>query len=266
MQFSKATRQLFSGLFLFTALTTSIISCKKDNNDTTPPPASQRIKEFKNGEQFVRFDYNVNGDVTKVTINDDDNTGGAEMTYIVNYNGAKKISSLESLEEKIVPVYENNVLIRSDIFQANERVGYSTYHYEGGSLKRSTIYFGEDTDFMPVLEFVFTYSATGNIEKMESFVTTGEPGQMDRAGHITYQFDQKTNPLYAQRDLMILFWQPVSKNNITVENHFDADLQPEDKFTYDYLYNSSGLPKSAVVKQGLPGQPTVTTSLDYIYQ
>ena len=97
-------------------------------------------------------------------------------------------------------------------------------------------------------------------------VATSEPGQMERTGHVSYQYDQKSNPLYAQRELMTLFWQVVSKNNTTVENHFDADLQPEDKFTYDYLYNSNGLPKSAVVKQGLPGQPIVTTNLDYIYQ
>lgn len=35
----------------------------------------------------------------------------------------------------------------------------------------------------------------------------GEPGHMERAGHITYQYDQKSNPLYGQRDLLVLFWQ-----------------------------------------------------------
>ncbi|MFC0774805.1 hypothetical protein [Terrimonas alba] len=267
MQFSKATRQLFSNLFLFTALTTSVVSCKKekDNNDPTPPPASQRIKEFKNGEEFIRFDYNVNGDVNKVTLNSDI-TDGSTLTYTVNYNAAKKITSLETTDEKITPVYENNILTRADIFMENERVGYTAYQYEGGLIEKATIYFGEGNDYIPALEFIFTYTATGNIEKTETFLATGEPGQMERSGHVSYQYDQKSNPLYAQRELMALFWQAVSKNNIIVENHFDANLQPEDKFTYDYLYNSSGLPKSAVVKQGLPGQPTVTSNLDYIYQ
>ena len=268
MQFSKATRQLFSSLFLFTALTTGIVSCKKekDGDVPTPPPASQRIKEFKSGEEFVRFDYNANGDVTKVTLNSDITTSGSVMTYTVNYNAAKKIASLETTDEKIVPVYENNILTRADIFVENEKVGYTAYQYEAGLIKKATIYFGESNEYIPALEFIFTYTAADNIEKTETFMATGEPGQMERTGHVSYQYDQKSNPLYAQRELMTLFWQAVSKNNPTVENHFDEDLQPEDKFTYDYLYNSNGLPKSAVVKQGLPGQPIVTTNLDYIYQ
>ncbi len=267
MRFRTNIRKTVSGFILFAGLLTGAVSCKKDNDNSPvpPPPPAERIKEFKTGEEFIRFEYTSAGDVNKVTINTDVNTGGAVMTYTVNYNTAKKITSLETANEKIVPVYENNLLKRADILHDNARVGYTNYLFENNLLKRATIYFGEDTDFQPFLEFNFTYNTAGNIPESVTMMATGEPGHMERAGHVTYQYDQKTNPLYAQRDLLLLFWQDASKNNIKVEDHFDADLQPEDKFVYDYQYNDKGLPKSAVVKQGLPGQPGTTSNVTFTY-
>jgi len=268
MQIITTIRKSVSGLLLFAGILSVAVSCKKDkdNDSPEPPPVAQRIKEFKTGEEFIRFDYNAAGDVNKVTINSDVNTGGAVMTYTVNYDAGKKIASLDAGVEKIIPVYENNILKRADIFQEGVRVGYTNYQFENGLIKRATIYFGEDNDFQPVLEFNFTYNGAGNITENVALVASGEPGHMERSGHITYQYDQKSNPLYTQRDLLFLFWQGASKNNIKVEDHFDADLQPEDKFVYDYEYNNNGLPKSAVVKQGLPGQPATTSNLSFIYQ
>lgn len=268
MRISTTIQKSVSGFLLFTGLVSGAISCKKDkdNNSPEPPPAAQRIKEFKTGEEFVRFDYNAAGDVNKVTINSDVNTGGADMTYTVNYDAGKKIASLDAGAEKIIPVYENDLLKRADIFQEGVRVGYTNYLFGNGVIKRATIYFGEGNDFQPFLEFNFTYNAAGNIAENVALMASGEPGHMERSGHITYQYDQKSNPLYAQRDLLVLFWQGASKNNIKVEDHFDADLQPEDKFVYDYEYNNNGLPKSAVVKQGLPGQQPATSNVSFIYQ
>ncbi len=268
MLISTTIQKSVSGFLLFAGLLSGTVSCKKDkdNNSPEPPPATQRIKEFKTGEEFIRFDYNAAGDVNKVTINSDVNTGGSVMLYTVNYDAGKKIASLDAGAEKIIPVYENNLLKRADIFQDGVRVGYTNYLFENSLLKRATVYFGEDNDFQPFLEFNFTYNAAGNITENVAMIASGEPGHMERSGHITYQYDQKSNPLYAQRDLLVLFWQGASKNNIKVEDHFDADLQPEDKFVYDYEYNNNGLPKSAVVKQGLPGQPPVTNNVSFIYQ
>lgn len=80
----------------------------------------------------------------------------------------------------------------------------------------------------------------------------------------TYVYE--TNPLYVQKELLSLFWLAPSKNNITVENEFDATQQMEDKSVYAYTYYQNGLPKDAVVTQGLPGQPPTTSELKYIYQ
>jgi len=270
MQIKSTIRQSVSVFLLFTALLTGAVSCKKDKDENTtpppPPPPTERLKEFKTGDEFIRFDYNVAGNVNKVTLKTDATTGGATLTYTVTYAAGNKIASLETPGEKIVPVYENNLMTRADIFQDNERIGYTTYLYDNGAIKRATIYFGEGNDFNPFLDFIFTYNAAGNVTETVVLGANGEPGHMERSGHITYQYDQKINPLYAQRELLSLFWLAPSKNNITVENEFDADLQPEDKSVYNYTYNTNGLPKSAIVTQGLPGQPPTTSNLDFTYQ
>jgi hypothetical protein len=268
MKIGSTIQQGALAFLLFAGLLSGTASCKKDKNEnSTPPPAqAERIKEFKTGDEFVRFDYSAAGDVEKVIIKTDANTGGATLTYAVTYGAGKKIAALETPGEKIVPVYENNSMTRADIFQDNQRVGYTAYQYENGAIKRATIYFGEENDFNPFLEFIFTHNGAGNVTETVAMMTNGEPGQMVRSGHTTYQYDQKTNPLYAHRELLSLFWLAPSKNNITVENEFDADQQPDDKSVYNYTYNEKGLPKTAVVTQGLPGQPTTTVNLNYTYQ
>jgi len=252
---------------LLAGLLTGAVSCQKekDENPMPAPAASERIHEFKSGDEFVRFDYSTAGDVNKVTIKTDANTGGATLSYTVTYTTGKKIASLETPGEKIVPVYENNVITRADVFESNERVGYTTYQYENGGLKRATIYFGQDTEFYPFLEFNFAYNPAGNVAETIALIADGEPGHLGRSGHITYQYDQKTNPLYAHKELLALFWIAPSKNNIIVENAFDADQQPEDKSVYNYTYHPNGLPKSAVVTQGLPGQPATISDIQFVY-
>jgi hypothetical protein len=264
IRFKKSITQIL----LFTGLIIGLASCKKDKDDApNNPPITERIKEYKEGDEFIRFDYNVAGEVTKVTVNTDLNTGGTELAYTVTYNAAKKLAKLQAASgEQIIPIYENNKLTRADIMMGNDRIGYTNYTYEADQLKRATIYFGSGTDFEPFLEFLFTHDAAGNVSQTIAMVTNGVPGQLVRSGHVNLQYDQKTNPLYAQRDILILFWHAVSKNNIKGEDHFDATLQLEDKFAYNYTYNSKGLPTGAVVTQGLPGQPPVVTNLQYSYQ
>jgi hypothetical protein len=157
-------------------------------------------------------------------------------------------------------------LSRADIFEAGQRIGYTNYQFQNGLLKRATLYYAYEDDFIPVMEFNFTHNAAGNVSEMTTMTAGEEPGQMVLTNKVTYQYDEKSNPLYQQRDLMAIFWLSASKNNVTVEDHFDGNLQPEDKFVYNYQYNSNDLPKSGVVTQGLPGQTQVSENLSFTYQ
>ncbi len=253
-------------MLVFATMLAAFSSCNKDK-DNPGTPAVLRIAEYKNGEDFARFFYNADGSVKKLTLKTDINTDGDAVDYTVSHTNDNKIASLTTAAgEKIEPVYENGVMKRADIFQGVTRTGYTNYHYEAGLMKKATIYFGQDTDFEPVLEFNFKYNAAGNMTETVVMIANGEPGTLVRSGHVEYEYDQKTNPLYIHRDLLALFWQGVSKNNITIENHFDSELQAEDKYAYTYNYKANGFPENAVVKQGLPGNPIITTNINFTYQ
>ncbi len=242
-------------------------SCKKDKKDAPAPPVSAKIQEYRDGDEFIRFNYNADGTVNKATIKSELNTAGTIVDFNISYNGEKKISSIStSAGETIIPVYENNVLKRADNFSGSNRTGYTNYLFENGSVTRATIYQGQGTDFLPILEFNFSYNAAGNVTETVLLVGTDVPGHMVRAGHVESQYDQKTNPLYEHKELLALLWHGVSKNNIVQEDQFDADLSLDDRYFYTYTYKANGLPDHASVKKGLPGQPSTTSDVNFIYK
>jgi hypothetical protein len=269
MQTQVRIRQALSSLILFSSLLTGIISCdKKDHYQDTPAPAANRLQEYKNGDQFVRFDYNTNGTIRKVTMKNELTTNDNVIDYNITYNAAKKITLVQtSAGERMVPVYENNVLTRADIFEGTERTGFINYVFENNLLKRVTLYWGEGTDFMPFFELNHTHDNAGNTIETVALAATGPlQNRLDRLGHVKFLHDTKTNPLYEQKDLLeLLLWQSVSQNNIRQEEHFDASLVLEDRYTYTYTYKSNGLPESAEVKNGLPGSTPATSRVDFIY-
>jgi hypothetical protein len=195
------------------------------------------------------------------------NTAGTIVDFNISYNGEKKISSIStSAGETIMPVYENNALIRADNFAGSNRTGYTTYQFANGSVTRVTIYQGQGTGFTPILEFDFTYNAAGNVTETVLFAGTDVPGHMARAGHAESEYDEKINPLYEHKELLALLWHGVSKNNIAREDQFDANLSLEDQYFYTYTYKANGLPEHASVKNGLPGQPSATSDVSFIYK
>ncbi len=270
MQRTMTNRPGFIALLFAGIVMTSFVSCKKDKSvsNGNNPPAATRLKEYKNGDDMVQFTYNPDGTIKKALVKTELNTSGDAVDFNITYDAQKKISEVMTTSgEKIVPVYENGSLSRADIFEGAVRTGYTNYHYETNQLKIATIYINDGAgDFQPILEFRFSYDANGNLNKSEVFMSTAVPGQLVRAGHVTFQFDQKTNPLYANRDFLALLWQAASKNNVTKEEHFDANLQLEDVFTYVYTYKSNGLPEKATVSNGLPGQPPVISDVSFSYE
>ncbi|HTN06313.1 hypothetical protein [Agriterribacter sp.] len=253
------------------AATLLLASCKKDKHPDPaplpPPPAKLTLQEYKDGEDFMRFEYNTNGSLKKATVKNDINTSGDIIDFTLTYGAGSLISEVNSSSgEKIVPVYENNVLKRADYFVAGQRTGFTNYQFENGNIKRATIYAGEENAYNPLLEFIYTYNGNGNVTEGVIMVATNTPGYMVRAGHAEMQYDQKINPLYAHKDFLVLLWQGPSKNNVTIENIFDAQLAPEDKYQYEYTYKTGGLPEKADVKIGLPGNPVTTSTVGFTYK
>ena len=264
----KTNRNQFR-LALFSVLLLLATSCKKDDN---PNPGPQpvpvtKLQEFKDGEDFIRFQYNTDGSLKKATVKNDINTDGDVVDFTITYNEAKVITRVNSSSgEELVPVYENNVLTRADIFMAGERTGYTNYQFQNGYMRKATIYISDGNDFQPILEFQYDYNASGNVAQGIILIGTDVPGQMVRAGHVDLQYDNKNNPLFAHKDFLALLWQGPSKNNVLTETIFDSNLVLEDKNVYTYTYKANGFPEKADVVSGIPGQPGSTSTVGYIYQ
>jgi hypothetical protein len=244
-------------------------SCKKDKNPDPalpPPPVNLTLQEYRDGEDFMRFEYNTDGSLKKATVKNDINTSGDIVDFSISYNAGKISEVNSSSGEKIVPVYENNILKRADYFVAGQRTGYTNYQFENGAVKRATIYAGEGNEYNPILEFIYQYNGNGNVTEGTIMAGTDTPGHMVRAGHAEMQYDQKTNPLYVHKDFLVFLWQGISKNNAVVENIYDAQLTLEGRYQYEYTYKSNGLPEKASVQIGLPGEPGTTSTVGFTYK
>ncbi len=260
-------KQALAGLMLSSILLLAISSCKKEkDNKPDTPDTSIRVAEVKNEDRQVNFFYDGTGHVNKVQVKSDLNLSDDVMEFHISYqnNRIAKLSATNG--DELIPVYEDGKMIRADYYIANTRVAYTVYHYENEKLKRVIIYLGSQPDYEPYLGFDFEYDATGNTSRSIAFVRTTIPGQLKRSGHVDFTYDNQINPLFEHRQLLSLFWETVSSNNILQENHFDATLALSDRFAYNYTYKSNGLPERATITIGLPGQPTSTSMLSYRYQ
>ena len=270
MQTKTKLRQTLSALILFTSLLAGVSSCKKDkgnDNNPAPQPATAKLSEYKDGEDVLKFDYNTDGSVKKITLKSEGTTNGNLIDYNISYTNDKKISTvLSSAGEKLVPVYENGLMTSVGVFEGDEKTGFTNYQYHNGLLKKATIFWGADTDFQAFLEFQFTYNNAGNLIRTDVMMATDVLGNLEPAGHTLYQHDDKVNPLFPYKDILALIWVAPSMNNIKQEDHFDADQQLEDRFTYTYTYKANGLPDHGESKSGLPGGPVTTTQIDFIYK
>jgi len=259
-------KKSFSRIFLIAGIAASMVACKKDkdNNSGGGNGSGSKIASFTDGDNYAKFEYNADGTV-KVLTSRTDADGGDENKFNVSYNAQKKITKLESEWQKIEVEYTNNVMSRTNLFIAGQQTGYTDYQYTNGNLTKATLHFGEAGVFIPLIEYTYTYNAQGNLSE-SSTKMAGEDEQFEHAGSIKYEYDSKTNPLYEHRQLLSLLLLNITKNNVTIENHLDANQQPEDKYQYTYTYNAKGLPEKAVVKQGLPGGEQSQSEVKYTYK
>ena len=257
--------------FYLLALTLLLFtSCKKDDKPAPQPgpepTPKTAIQKYVNGDDYIEFTY-ANDVITQVTVKNELATAGEEAQFDVLYNADKTIKELDgSNGQQIVPLYEDGKLSRADIMEQDIRLGQTVYNYENDKLAIATIYLSVGEDLLPALEFRFNHSTTGNVMETIIMIADELPNHLVRAGSVKMEYDEHENPLHAHNDLLMLFWQLASKNNVITENHLNAELQAENKYVYTYTYLENGLPESAAVKIGLPGTPQTDATVDFIYK
>ena len=260
MKFNFKSTALLFALVVSTTLIFS--SCKKP---TSEPVASTKLKTVMSPDNQISFTYNANGTIKTAAVKNDLVTSGDLINYEVSYNAAGKISEITSDEDiRIVPIYQNGVLAEASFETLDGlELFVTTYSYENNLLKAVEI---NSAAGQAWLKFVFTNNAAGNVEKTEFFSQNPlNQNEFVSGGTVTYTYDNKTNPLFAAKDLLHLLWAPANPNNTVTEIHKDSNNQLEETVNYTYQYHSNGVPKSAVMQSTVVGQNAVNTNISFSY-
>ncbi|QNA43385.1 hypothetical protein [Lacibacter sediminis] len=260
MKFSfKSTATLFA---LVVSTTLIFSSCKKDKSEAF---TSTKLKSVTAPDNQVSLTYNANGTIKTAALKNDFVTSGDLVNYQVSYNAQGKISEITSDEDiRIVPIYQNGVLAEASFETLSGiELFVTTYTYQNNFLKSVQINSAAGEAW---LKFVFTNSASGNVEKTEFYFQNPlQPDLFIFGGTVTSTYDNKPNPLYAAKDLLHLLWVPASPNNMLTEIHKDDNNILEETVNYTYQYHSNGVPKSAVMQSTVVGQQPVNSAITFSY-
>jgi hypothetical protein len=247
----------------------SLVSCQKEDSAQAPgqPGTTVKIAEFSTGDSFIRFDYNTDGTVSKITLDEDPLSGRENISFTVKYDANKKPQELTGSTGTVIrTTYNNGRLVKAEMTAATIKIAKTDYTYEGSVLKKVEGYVYDDNDPIPFYQSNFTYGTSGNITKADLFAF--DPFQLNLvpAGYVNLQYDNKPNPLAAVNDFLLMFWQTASGNNITREAHFDEQNRAQEVIERTYTYNSQGYPVKAVVRETLNGQQPVTSEEIFRYK
>lgn len=263
------TKNLFKQT-LFGAMITAIAfsSCKKEGSIPAPiPPKPLQLTEYTIGSDVYKFAYDANGGLKTVTLGNDPLTGDDDVTYTLKYLANKKIEELTgSNGARIKLSYTNNLLTMAETFVGTEKIGVSNYAYTGTVLKTAEISFVHNNTAVPFYKADFVVNAAGNITRTNAYVYNPLTNAMEAGGHINLQYDSKVNPFVALGDIMLIFWQGATKNNVTKEEHFSSNGQAEEMLETTYIYNERGYPTRGTVTETQPGQQPATSILTFTYK
>ena len=243
-------------------------SCKKDKSEEIPTGSAQKLEKISIGEDFLNFVYNADGTLKQAIVKDEFSSGGDVVTYTITYDAQKRMSQVSTSEgEKLFPVYVNNQLAKVEVKDnANTLIGITEYTYEGSLLKTATVRTNLTGPMIDLMKFEFAYNAAGNISKTSYFFVDPVNGGLDPDGYVTYEYDNKQNPLAAVKEFLKLIWYVPSNNNILKEVHVDANAAVEETVEYNYSYNARNLPQSGTVKRTVPGTPVENLPLRVMYK
>ncbi len=244
----------------------SLSSCKKDNVGQPPPGSGAKLVSYSNADEKLVFEYNNDQSLRKVTVKSELVTGGVEQVYTVNYRADKKIDQLSTAGgTRIQLQWTNGELTGSETWVGNDKVSITEYQYLNGLLKSTLVKMVYGNDVVPFLKFSFIYDNAGNIGRTNTWSYNFLSGQLESTGHVEMEYDTKPSPFSGMKQLMQVFWQAATPNNVTRTIQYASDGQEEEQTVYQYTYNASQYPVAAQVTTTAPGQEPVNGSVHFTY-
>lgn len=266
--FNSFLKELFTWIcyVLMTIAFTSLTSCQKENAGKLVQDRETILTKIIHEDDFLELEHDQEGRVNSVTttlLSEDE----LAVKYIIVYGPGNRIKELTGNDGMIItPVYDAGLLIRTHFNRNGDHLAYANYHMENGAPQEVTLYSRAGDTFDPVLSYRLKYNAAGNVSESVLMSAGDIPGRLVREGHIAYTYDEKENPLYTSRELLLLLMQTVSKNNVIKEEYYNQDLVMEDRYRYTYTYKENGLPLKAVIRTGTDDSDTGQKEVRYFYR
>jgi hypothetical protein len=255
---------IFGAMIVLVAFT----SCKKEKSEQPQVPAKPlQLIEFSDGDDVTRFEYNADGSFKSIQLKNDPVSTDENVTYTAKYAANKKIEELNGSNGTILKLtYTNNLLSKMEAFAGAEKFAQTVYEYTGSVMKSTTISVVDNNQPVPFFKGDFIFNAAGNITRSNVFVYNPMTDRLESTGYVINQFDNKINPFTALNDVITVFWQVATKNNVTKQEYFDKDGKAAEVVETTYTYNAQGYPVRASMKETEPGQQPTTSTVTYTYR
>ncbi len=263
---NSAFKAAFSATALLAVL--SLASCKKDDVTGNPPPGNNtaRIAAYSHGDDQWTFQYNADKSLKTVSVKSELFNSGEETAYNITYRADKKMDVLSSTDGSSIRLQWNNgTLTGAETWVSNQKVSVTSYEYLNGFLKTVDIRMVYGNNLVPFMKFSFVYNNAGNIGRTNIWSYNFLTSQLEFTGHSEMEYDSNPSPFADMKELMAVFWQTSSGNNITRITQYEPGGQEEEKTSYTYTYNSKRLPVSAVVTTTSAGQQPVNSTAQFTY-
>lgn len=257
-------------LFLLFFVLAAATGCQKDTNEQlpVPAPAASRLERLTLGDDLLQLSYNTDGSLKEAIVKNEMASGGDLVTFRISYTAPGKIKEVTTDDgRRIIPEYDGNQVIQATVRNlANQVVARTEYTYLNGFLKSATLHFSNGTMTVPMLRYLFTYTAGGNVQKTQLLVNDLINNQLVPAGEIRYEYDDRANPLLPVKDFLLLIWQAVSPNNIKREVQVGEQNTIDETRVYEYSYNARNQPQSAKVTKAITGMPVENLAMVFSYR
>ena len=257
-------KSIFAAMISIAALS----SCKKPVSVPAPPPPKPlQLIEFKSEDDVTKFDYNADGSLKTILLSNDPVSTDDNVTYTVKYLANKKIDELTGSNGARIKLSYNTagILTKSEAFIGIEKISQTEHTYAAALLSTSTISVFDNNTPVPFFKSEFTFTS-GNITRANVSMYNPLTNKLEPTGHVLNQYDTKINPLASLGDIMLVFWQAASKNNVTKQQYFNKQGAAEEVVETTYTYNAQGYPVSAAMRETAPGQQPSTATISFKYK
>lgn len=238
-------------LTLLVAATLSLTACKKDEQPHVPGLAKKLTRVTEDADNYSTFEYNADGNLSKMTQVYVDAGVPDNMVFTYTYNDQKKISGMKVAGIiDIRYVYGNGKITKAELYSNNILGAYYVFTYTGERVTRKESFFeaGNGTFELDTRNDC-SYYDNGNLKEIKNYIMNGA-GQFVLTNTRQFlQFDNKKNPYekFGQAN-MAIFLDFLNVNNIKHSKQVDADGSNSLEIETTYTYNNEGYPATSATR------------------